>query len=380
MKKIIIVLILSVLFVTGCSIKLKNEPDTIKVVDLIGMESEIKPGNYERVICVGAGALRLYTYICGSDNLAGVEDIENYTLSQRPKMFDGSPRPYYIRYKEEFSKLPSCGVGGPNMQIAEAEKILNCNPDIIISEYSDTTIATALKEQVGVPVITLSYGNQGVFDDRLKQSLLLLGKIFDKDARANELVNYIDNQKEELNQLTKDIEESEKPNVYICGLGNWGTTNHLMTSGNYAPFNVSNIKNICADLGINGVQKIEEEKFISLGENMDIVIIDAAAIKNIKALYQNDPTMFDTIKAFQNGETYLEMAYNVYYTNVELALINAWFAAFIVYPSIFADFDISDKTSEVTLKFLGQDLKDEIFNSPQSYGGYQKIDINQLLK
>ena len=53
--------------------------------------------------------------------------------------------------------------------------------------------------------------------------------------------------------------------------------------------------------------------------------MDAAAVKNIKPLYAEDPTMFDACKAWQNGEVYLEMAYNAYYTNYEIALINTWF-------------------------------------------------------
>ena len=53
-------------------------------------------------------------------------------------------RPYVTAYGDAFSKLPSCGVGGPNAQAAEAEKILSCNPDIVISEYEDVEKAAQL--------------------------------------------------------------------------------------------------------------------------------------------------------------------------------------------------------------------------------------------
>lgn len=381
MKKYIsIIFLLCVMFISGCSFTLKDEAETITVTDLIGMESNIKPGSYKRVVCIGGGALRLYAYICGSENLVGVEDIENKTVDSRPKMFDNVARPYYIRYEEDFSKLPSCGVGGPNMQVAEAEKILNCNPDIIISEYTDTLVAQALIEQVGVPVITLSYGSQGVFDERLKQSLLLLGTVFDKADRAKALTDYIEQEKQNLQDLTKDVAEEEKPLVYIGGLGNWGTTNHLFTSSNYAPFGVANIKNAASDLALSGIQKIEEEKFITLGATADIIILDAASIKNIKPLYQNDPTMFDTIKAFNENKVYLQLAYNAYYTNVELALVNAWYSAYVVYQNLFENFDINEKLDEVTMMFLGEALSEQINAYPFSYGGYQQIDIEELLK
>ena len=69
-------------------------------------------------------------------------------------MFDSVARPYVMAYSESFNKLPSCGVGGPNAQTAEAEKILSCDPDIVISEYEDVEKENALYEQLGVPVIT----------------------------------------------------------------------------------------------------------------------------------------------------------------------------------------------------------------------------------
>lgn len=84
--------------------------------------------------------------------------------------------------------------------------------------------------------------------------------------------------------------------------------------------------------------------------------------------------MFDTCKAWQSGEVYLQMAYNAYYTNYEIALANAWFTAKTVYPDLFADVDMTAKTNEITMAFLGQELAEQIFACPASFGGYQKID------
>ena len=111
---------------------------------------------------------------------------------------------------------------------------------------------------------------------------------------------------------------------------------------------------------------------------MDIIIIDAAALKNIKPLYAENPQLFDVCKAWTNGEVYLEMPYNAYYTNFELALANTWFIAKTVYPDAFADIDITAKTNEITNKFLGKDLADQIFSKPTSMGGYQKIDTTNF--
>lgn len=349
-------------------------PSEITVTDMIGRELTVTPGSYTRVVCIGAGALRMYSYIGDVSLLCGVEDIDNLTLEERPKMFDSVARPYVLAYGDVFSTLPSCGVGGPNAQAAEAEKILSCNPDIVISEYEDVEKEDALQEQLGVPVVTLKSGPNGVFDDAFSQSMTLLGQIFGEEEKAEALISFIAAETAEIAERTASIADEDKPAVYVCGLGNWGTTNHLMTSQTYASFEVANIRNVVTDLGANGVQPIEEEKFVALGADMDIIVMDAAAVKNIKPLYQEDPTMFDSCKAWQTGEVYLEMAYNAYYTNYEIALINTWFIAKSVYPDLFADVDITAKTNEITSAFLGKELADEIFACPSSFGGYQKID------
>ena len=378
MKKLIAFLLACVMVLSLCACNTQDAGETdseeIAVTDMIGREVKVVPGSYERVVCVGAGALRMYSYVGDISLLCGVEDIDNTALAERPKMFDSVARPYILAFGDVFNTLPSCGVGGPMAQAAEVEKILACNPDIVISEFEDVDKSNALQEQLGIPVITLEAGTKGVFDDAFSGSMSLLGKIFGKEDKAATLNAFVAAEKAAIEAAVAGIADEDKPSVYICGLGNWGTTNHLMTAENYVSFEIAGVKNVLSDLGIQGVGAIEEEKFVDLGEEMDIIIMDAAAIKNIKPLYAEDPTMFDTCKAWQNGEVYLEMAYNAYYTNFEITLINTWYIAKVVYPEVFADVDITAKTNQITQAFLGEELADEIFACPSSFGGYQKLD------
>ena len=351
-----------------------TENPEVTVTDMIGREVAIIPGSYSRVVCIGAGALRMYSYVGDMNLLCGVEDIDNLSLQDRPKMFDAVARPYVLAYGELLRELPSCGVGGPQAQTAEAEKILSCNPDIVISEYEDVEKEDALQEQLGVPVITLKAGPGGVFDDAFTGSMNLLGQVFGREDRAAELVAFVEAETAEISGRTAGIAPEDQPGVYICGLGNWGTTNHLMTAQNYVSFEIANVRNVVTGLSAPGIQAIEAERFVSLGEDMDILIMDAAAVKNIAPLYKEDPTLFDTCRAWREGEVYLEMAYNAYYTNYEIALLNTWFVAKTVYPELFGDIDMTEKTNEVTKMFLGQELAEAIFACPSSFGGYQKVD------
>jgi len=356
-----------------------SQTEEVTVTDMIGRIVTVIPGSYEKVVCVGAGALRMYSYIGDVSLLAGVEDIDNTSLSDRPQMFDSVARPYVLAYEDVFQTLPSCGVGGPMAQAAEAEKLLSCDPDIVISEFEDVDKANALQEQLGVPVITLSSGSRSVFDEKFFGSLALLGTVFNRLEQAETLVSFIEKEKAAIEAKVAQIPEGDKPSVYICGLGNWGTADHLTTAENYVCLEVAGVKNVVEGLGMTGIGPIEEEKFIELGEKMDIIILDAAAVKNIKPLYAEDKTMFDTCKAWKNGEVYLEMAYNAYYTNYEIALLNTWFIAKTVYPEAFADVDMTAKTNEVTKAFLGSELAQEIFACPGSFGGYGRLDIEKVL-
>ena len=373
MKKTTAFLLCSVLLLSLCS-GMAGAAGEVTVTDGIGREVDIIPGSYERVVCIGAGALRMYSYVGDISRLCGVEDIDNESLKNRPKMFDGVARPYMLAFGEEFAALPSCGVGGPNAQSAEAEKILSCAPDIVISAYEDAEKADALQSQLGVPVITLQIGKDAVFDPAFAESLRLLGTVFAEEERAEEIIAFVESERDEISRRTAGIGEEEKPGVYICGLGNWGTTNHLMTAGDFCSFSIANIRNVCTGLAAPGVQPIEAEKFIALGEDMDIMFIDTAAVKNIAPLYREDSTLFDTCKAWRKGEVYLQLAYNAYYTNFETVLCNTWFIAKTVYPALFEDIDLTGKVNEITKVFFGKALAEEMFACPASFGGYQKID------
>ena len=376
-KKLFVALVMALVavcvFAAGISeLDSASKAQSVVVTDMVGREVEIVPGSYTRVVCIGAGALRVYTYINGADLLCGVEDIENKTLQSRPKMFDSVALPYHIAYGDIFATLPSCGVGGPQAQVAEAEKILSCNPDIVISEYEDADKSNALQEQLGVPVITLKPG-QNVFASAFKDTLRLLGQVFGKETRAEEIISFVEAEAQQIKARVAGIAEEEKPAVYICGLGNWGTTNHLMTSPNFPLFEAANVKNVVSDLATKGAQAIEKEKFEAIGQNIDIMIVDAAAVKNIRPLFAEDSTMFDSVKAWKEGEVYLQLAFNAYYTNYELALANTWFIAKSVYPALFEDIDMTAKLDEITQIFQGQSMSVQIFSFPTSKGAYGKI-------
>ena len=58
--------------VTEASTTAATETSEITVTDMIGREITVTPGSYQNVVCIGAGALRMYSYIGDVALLAGV--------------------------------------------------------------------------------------------------------------------------------------------------------------------------------------------------------------------------------------------------------------------------------------------------------------------
>ena len=372
MKSRFLILLLTTSFLVVACQNYKKEAsseDQITITDMVGRNVSFDRNSIKRVVCIGAGALRLYSYIGDINLIVGVEDIDRNVNQNR---FAGASRPYYDANVEYFSTLPSVGLGGPAAQAAEPEKIINVDPDLIISEYEDVKKADDLQQQLNVPVLVTSYGGANVFSEQVKGSITMLGNALNKEEKAAALNKYISDCKNELQEKVKDVDEENAPSMYVGCLGNWGKQGFTTTSKQYPPFNVSKIKNVASSLLNENQGPVELEKIIEA--NPDKVIIDAAGAEIFKEAYKADSTTYQAIDAIKNGEMYLQMAFNAYYTNLEIALMNCYYIASIAYPSLYEGFDIATKSNEITKAFLGKEMYDSsIKNMKYSYGGYQKI-------
>ena len=380
MKKTAI-LLMGLVFLSSCSSSISSSSSAstfTEVTDMLGRKVAIDIPNVKKVVCIGAGALRLYSYINGTNLLCGVEDIDNPSKNSTVnKQFAASPRPYYMVYGNSVKELPSVGKGGPNNQAAEAEMIATCSPDLIFSEYEDISLADNLQNQLDTPVLVLKYDSSIIFGESLNASLRLIGQVTNKASRAEELISYIDSCKADLNNRTKDIKDTDKPSVYLGCLGSWGVQDIYMTCKDYPLFSFTNINNVVDDvLTKSGFQNIDAEKFITL--DADKIILDASGISKFKTTYNENKETFNNLKAFKNNEIYLQLPYNNYFTNIEVALMDAYYDASIVYPSAFSNLTIEAKSNEISNRFLGKELYTEMSALPNCYGGFQKINISEF--
>ena len=303
----------------------------------------------------------------------GIEDIDNPSKRGASAPFSGVARPYFDANANEWGNLPTCGEGGPMHQKPELEKIVTCAPDLIISDYETKEQAEQMEKKSGAKVFTVKYGKKGVFDDTFATTLTSLGKLLGKEDRSQTILNCVNEAKEDIAKHVKNV--TSKPKVYLGGVGNWGQKDYLSTNPTDPSFAVAGVINVLADQGlaVAGVQSIEKEKFAAISGNIDIMILDAAGMAKTIGLFKEDKTIFDGVKAVENGEVYLQLPYNAYYQNIEIHLINTYFVASSVYPSAFVGFDIAAKADEILEVFTGKKIYAELAAMKGQYGGYQKI-------
>ena len=94
----------------------------------------------------------------------------------------------------------------------------------------------------------------------------------------------------------------------------------------------------------------------------DKVILDAAGLGLLKNQYSDDNNaeIINAIKAFKDDEVYVQLPYNGYYTNLELAYCDAYFIASVCYPDLFKDINVENKYREIIKFFLGVDVYDDV--------------------
>lgn len=330
--------------ITLISCQTNSENQTYTITDLRNRSVEV-PFQVNKVVCIGASALRLYSYVGDLDKLVGVEDFEKGNMMP--------VRPYSYAYKDLFTTLPSVGAGGPNSTY-NAEAILSVKPDVIFSLYDDVLAMNELEKTVQIPVICLSYGGSDPFSEQVYKSLEIIGQVVQNQERANTVINYIKDLKKDLNERTINILDEDKPRVYLgCNTYNGGKGSFEESLVEYACFRELNAKNILSnqDYPTNNVT-VSLETIVSL--NPEMIFVDVANINNLKSEYQEKKAVFETIDAFKNNNIYIQMPFNQYYTNLEIALADCYYLGSIMYPEAFKDLDPISKFDEICSTMLNK--------------------------
>ncbi len=373
--KNLLVLALFPMLLAGCN---NNAPETnTTITDAQGRQVSYNSNKVSRVICIGAGALRYYSYIGNMDNIIAVEEIDSGTTFGVGQAL----RPYYTVNYNKLKNLPKIGKGGPMAQTADKEKLAAANPDIIVS-FLGADANNELQEAIKVPVIGLKQGADGIFAEATIESLKILGQVFNRSNRATEIENYVNSCKADFESLTMTTEK-----YYFGGIGNWGQTSMYGTMlgfpvAKYAKVTpaVTEATDASGNPVTRGQVSIDMEKLQNA--NPDKIFMDTAGLGNFVADYKDEgnKVKYDALKAIEDKETYLLMPYNAYYSNLEIQLMSTYYVASIAHPTEFVSFNMANKSNEILNKLLGKECYSDLQAHQYGQGAYEKFDIEDLAK
>jgi len=314
-----------------------------KITDLAGRRVVV-PAKVKRLVALGPGALRLVAYLGATDRVVGIEDIE------RRMARDTFVRPYAVTLGKEFLKLPVVGTGGPGA-LPDPEKLIMCRPDLIVAVAFDSSQLNNVQGRTGVPAVYLSYGELGVWREEARKSLSLLGELLDRRERAAALNAYVTSLEGDLRRRTAGIPAGKRPAAYFGGISYKGSHGIESTQAGYPPGCLAGARNVADSLGKKGHFFVDREQLLVW--NPDFVFVDAGSRLILERDFEKNRKFYRLLGAAGEGKAFSLLPYNYYNTNMELALINAWFIGKTLYPGRFADIVMEQKSGEIMERFLG---------------------------
>ena len=335
--------------------------DALEVTDLAGRSVAI-PAGADSFACIGPGCLRLYCYVAEKDQLAGVEDVE--------KTWGKTGRPYAMAL-EHLEELDTVGPGGPG-SAPDAERLLASGADVVFSTYAmEPAEIQELQEKISVPVVALGYGEESLFSQEVDQSLDLIGQITGREERAQEVVNYFAQAKADLESRAAGVQGP--PTVYLGCQSYQGSHGIESTTGDSPLFDALHARNVVEEAGIDGYVTLDKEKLLE--KDPDFLIIDAGGLSVLQEDYTTNPDFYESLSAVKQGDVYLQLPFNYYGTNLEIALADAYYIGTVLYPEAFADVDPAGKFDEICQALLGIDAYETIAET--YFGGYQRLELGK---
>lgn len=357
MKKALFTIVIILISVSSVSAK-----EMITITDMAGRKVTI-PKKVERIVALSA-SLRYVVYLQAFDKIVGIEGVEKQSFMK------GNPatgKAYWLAIKDKVKNIPVIGEGGPG-KLPDFEKLIAVKPDLVITFEVDN--AELIQKKTGIPVVVIQYAaTEGFRIHDIMNSFSFLGKILDREKRAEELNKYIQQCIADLNKRTAN---SRKPTVYVGAISARGAHGITSTEADYPPLKWLNVRNVVDEIGRNGHVFIDKEKLLVW--NPQYLFIDTAGVSLVNDDYLKNKEFYRRLRAVAEERVYTVFPYNFYRTNLEIMIANAYFIGKVIYPERFRDVNIRKKAGEIFKKFLGVDVYDEL---KSVYKGYGKVEFKE---
>lgn len=331
---------------------------TRTVTDFYGRQVEV-PAEVKTIAAIG-GAARILTYGGCADQLVGVTDMDKK---------NDVAMPYSVVNADHFQSLTSVGSGGAN-DTCYTEALVTLHPDVIFGMTDSADTVNRVQQQTGIPTIGLDAEN--MFDESFYSSLQLVGEVMGTQEHCAQVIDYIKGCQQDLDSRTKDIPKEDKPTVYTGAVSFRGAHGFEGTYGDYPPFTAIHADNVVDQTGQSGALTIDLEKVAAW--DPDIIFLNPTNMNLVKQEYKENKAFYGLLKAVKNGSVYTQIAYNYNWTNLEIAIADAYYAGKVIYPNQFSEIDPVAKADEIFSVMLGRPFYDTLEKNGLGFG---KINIGE---
>lgn len=327
------------------------------VTDTWGRKVEI-PYTVESIICLGSGAPRMAAYLDVVDMMVGVEDHDKEAYNIL--------RDYNPVYRDEIKELPAVGSGGGSgANNGYAEEIITVAPGVILAGFS-AEAADELYGQTGIPVVCVRYLSRNFVDESFYDAMRVFAEVVGAQERCESVLSFIDECKQDLNDRTKDIPDSDKKKVYTGAVTFSGRHGFGGTYAHFGPFMGVNALNVADEAADQNYYEVDLEKVIEW--DPDIIFLDPGNMDLVNDEYNTNPGFFDALRAVKEGQVYTMPSFNNCGTNITYALMDAYYAGIVLYPEQFADVTMPGIGGKILSFMLGKDTFAEMEAGGLYYG------------
>ncbi len=328
---------------------------TREITDMWGRSVQISD-RVER-LAVSGNTARILIYAGCIDMLAGVTDADQT---------NNISMPYSVIHADALGALPSVGAGSTS-GTTYYEAMIELAPDVIFANQDADTCQT-IQQKTGIPVVGLNCS--GVFSDQVYDALALIGQITGRQDSANRAVENLKGWQKDLYSRTRDIADDQKPSAYVGGVNYKGLRGIDGTCAHYPPFEAVHALNVADETGQAAEFQVDIEQLLVW--NPEYLFLNPGNAELLSQDFEQNAALLNQLDAVKNGQIYTQLAYNYNSTNIELAVINAYYAGTILYPDRFADLDFAQLADDVFTAMLGAPFLGKL---EQAGLGYKKLEF-----
>ncbi len=240
------------------------------------------------------------------------------------------------------------------------EEMAKIDPDLVIV-YKAQSNDIPNYEAIDVPVVIVNYGNL----EEVQKGIRLLGEIFHKEDRAEQIISYHKEAQERVKPLVKDIPDSEKPSVlylYNSSLMTQPIGFPAMMIEQAGGINAAKDLTVAPD-ATNNFTTMDMETIYNM--DPDVILLSNFDPFTPEDIYNNKVAGADwsQLKAVKNHRVY-KIPMGIYrwsQPNVEAHLFLEWLGK-VLQPEAFADVSLKFDTADFYSKMFDHQLTDEELN------------------